>query len=117
MYLFFIDTVQTQSSLLNKIKKLLKTGSDFWSVGFKRGALPLPVEQVNVDLYGLVDETCLQQSGLGLVDLTTEQQHVSQRRLPGRLLLDEVDVPHSGQLVGRRQSQLWAEHFKDAINV
>lgn len=40
--------------------------------------VPLPVEQVNVDLYGLVGETSLEQSGLSLLDLTTEQQHVSQ---------------------------------------
>lgn len=79
------------------------------SAGAKRGAVPLPVEQVDVDLYGLVNETCLQQSGLGLLDLTTEQQHVSQRRLPGRLLLDEVDVLHPRQLVDRRQRRPWGE--------
>lgn len=73
------------------------------SAGAKRGAVPLPVEQVDVDLYGLVNEPCLQQRGLGLLGLTAEQQHVSQRRLPGRLLLDEVDVLHPRQLVGRRR--------------
>lgn len=74
IHLFFIGRVQR--SLLNK--KKLKICSDFWPKK-THGAVPLPVEQVNVDLYGLVDETCLQEGGLGLVDLTAEQQHVSKR--------------------------------------
>lgn len=76
---------------------------------------PLPAEKVNVDLYGLVDEASLQQSGLSLLDLTTEQQHVGQRRLFGRLLLYEVNVPHPRQLKEDMRGRGYAEKKKSEI--
>lgn len=59
-----------------------------------KSVVPFPVEKVNVDLYGLVDETSLYQSGFSLLNLTTEHQHVGKRRLLRWLLLYKVDVLH-----------------------
>lgn len=55
---------------------------------------PVPVVEVDVDLDGLVGEACLEQSGLRLLLVTAEQQHVGQRRLLGGELLNEVYILH-----------------------
>lgn len=40
-------------------------------------SVPVPVEEIDVDLYGLIDESSLKQNGLSLLNLTAEQQQAS----------------------------------------
>lgn len=40
-------------------------------------SVPVPVEEIDVDLYGLIDESRLQEDSLSLLNLTAEQQQVS----------------------------------------
>lgn len=43
----------------------------------RRYSVPVPVEEVDVDLYGLIDESSLKKNSLGLLNLAAEQQQAS----------------------------------------
>lgn len=71
----------------------------------QRKPLPFPVVKVDVDLDSLVNQARLQQEGLGLVGVPTEQQHVSQPGLLGGQILDGIDVLHFVNLLGGRAAR------------
>lgn len=70
------------------------THTHAWSGQGQRRLAPVPVVEVDVYLDGVVIEVGLQQSGLGLLHVSAEEQHVCETRVSRRQVLYEVDVLH-----------------------